>query len=588
MEAPDLGYSTKTNLDAARATNVPLIGTYPWLDPGDNPAYALNRYSEAAYREQPNGIWIDMEQDRDANGVFYSPSQVEDRLQHLLEGMRYNFPDIVIDIYSRPDFIRKYCPNILKWYRPQMPGMAAWPSWGLLTEYQPLANIVAGNTRQCLDISAPDPKPFSRINIFDGAHGPDLSSLGNPPYCWWQSTTREWPSEFIGTIFNHQYDIGFINLSLANLKLALRLEPIGESIMTTALWDTAIPQNGDNSRAWGFEWEPNQKLAPGVTMADIVGSTGWLDFVELPMMTTKWNGNHMTFQPEGTFPGRFDMVHTVKAPVFGIVTLDAAIGPLEQAELSNYQNVPNEQNHALMYFLKSWIVEDTWTLADVNANKVHFRPISQINVRMVETHTFPWGSDKTKFLEDQWQQCILEYFINPLKALMDGGHTPVVPIAFKTTSDWLERYDKSVGNWLLTHNSWIYLSMIQDINPSTATFDDFGGVFSYIIPEDFNFHATKPNAEGKFYRYPDTFFKRILAHQFGSEQKVDAIVDVNNVPVKIKVTKYFTNKNAAYEFLNFTLDTVTLPVDPGKLTLEQAVAALQSAKVVIDAALAKV
>jgi hypothetical protein len=554
--------STIRSIEHARSFDIKSVGVFNWDDPTVNAKLLIDSYTRSTELEKPDFLSVDIEQYKDWQGNFIDPSFLSDHAQEVCEGMVSRFPEILFMTYSAPYMVR-YAPKLAKWIDKYEQWTAGYSDSPQERYRLSLEEIAQGKVR--LTHYDNDGQP---IRYPDGSYEYEWISIKDNQN-WKMATAsrmclmRQYSSRIMlpydligGTQFDHQYDWNYVDMTLAEWLVKTKKTTEVEPVATTVLWDTSVPQS---DRAWGFEWEPNQAFAPGVALAKMAGPTGWADLIEMPMMTTNWDGNHMTFKKEETFAARCNMCNSAGIPVIGTVMLDAAIGPLEQAVDTNYLNVPNDQNKALTYFLQNWIVEDNWTYAQLNAKKLHFRQLVQINVKMVETHDFPWGSGNV--LEAFWQKLVFEYFINPLHNMMVAEIVPSVVLAFKTTPDWLKLYEKEIGDWLLTH-TWMKMSYIQDINPSTATFANLGSIFSFVIPENFNF-ASKPDADGKVFRYPDGRFKDILAHQFGSLQKTQEIIDKNGVPVPVKVFKYQTTKDAAYKNLGFVpAEPYVPPIEP--------------------------
>lgn len=229
LQNPDGGYDSLANIAEARKW-VEIVGSFYWLKPSWGLQYMLDRYSRAIDLELPDFIWIDAEEHSD--GVTeYDPALIADRGHGVYDGLHTRYPEIRVTFYSRPDFIRSYAPELM----PLLATLdhiswAAWPDYGLDPYYESLADIGAGAMRECTNLSAPPPRSYKAINIFDGQHGPDLGLSPKATVWTWQHSSRIRPAEYKGQglQFDHGYDWDRTNLTKAQLLKWIKFLPLEE------------------------------------------------------------------------------------------------------------------------------------------------------------------------------------------------------------------------------------------------------------------------------------------------------------------------------------------------------------------------
>ena len=307
-----------------------------------------------------------------------------------------------------------------------------------------------------------------------------------------------------------------------------------------------------NKRAWIVRLDDQQKLAPGVTWKET-----WVDGVILPAMRMdRWDSEskHMLIQPVGSFGGRAAQVKAAGLAVVAEAVLDGGMFVMEQHTASELQRWDAKSDLMLRAFLQAVVKTPNWTYEQLYARQVELYPFDMVNVRMVETHTYPKGSDND--LGVFWQALTMTTFVDHLHFLMGSGALPEVPIALSTTPEWLTHYKIGEQNDLTTalsnRKNYLYLHLMQDVNTSTATFPNLGAIFIYPPADQF-----------KFAFVPDGYQERALMHRFASAQKVNQVTDANGVPTSVEINLWQSDTEGMAKLLAVKPPVVVEPpVEP--------------------------
>ena len=225
-EHPGGGESTSMNIDAARHF-VDIVGEYYDLDPEDTAQSMIDRIVRDVDLNKPDFIWLDVEISQDSHGQTFGPDRINNSVQTVYNNLKNRFPDIRLTIYSRFDFIATFSPQMFGWMRSlDHIADAAWPDYGLDVYFESWEQIASGVMKECLNFTAPPPRPERQINVFDGHHGPPMQMVPGASVVFWQASSRIRPLVEGDPVFNHSYDFDYVNLPLDKFKRWLKFQPL--------------------------------------------------------------------------------------------------------------------------------------------------------------------------------------------------------------------------------------------------------------------------------------------------------------------------------------------------------------------------
>lgn len=557
------GYSAKKNMQAAKDSGITINGCYYWSFGSGNVQYYIDRYSKAIDSEKPDFIYIDIEQAYDGYGNLISPQVLSDYNQALCEGISSRYPEKVVGIYSRRNFVPQYSPMMNKWL-PKFDKtgfLASWPDYGLDIYSFSWDQILANKTKRNLDPYFTRKDLWEIVDISDW--NPSNMEAWTDWSIWQYSSRMKYP--YLGWPYDAQTDWCVFKGSLEDMKNWVNKK---ETVPTMAsIYNVNTAQA---NRAKILTLEPTQKLANGVSPKDL-----GIDAVILPMGSMhNYDGSHWKVLTEGTFPGRFDLFNNSGIPVLGRFDLDAGSMLKEQHVASEFDGREIRDNWILPKLIDAWHI-GAWTWDTILGKQGKWRDVKVIVLSMVETEGFPVGT----MTPDDWQRRIFEYVYFHLIYLIDNGMAPKVPVVMYTGGWWLNLYKSIMGQTLANQKTKLYLHMGQWVNFSTATFNNLSELFAFPPADAFVFQ-TKDSTGKVVYTYPDGYFERILAHEFtGQYQKVKQIVDAAGNPSFVNLSLWCDTKEKMNEFLGVgTVPPVEPPVDP---LLEARVKALEDENVAL-------
>jgi hypothetical protein len=195
--------SSVKNIQWARTAGVEVVGSYYWHFPVWSAQYQIDLYSKAIEREKPDFIAFDME---DTQGK--SSWAVSENARFVCEGLRKNFPDKKLFIYTSANYININAPDCNKWIGNYDRWIASWPDYGVK------------RTAAERYLSFAEIKGYPKPNWL-----PALPSawVGKPIQIW-QFGTWQIPEGY-GWPFDHQYDWNVYNGTLDDFKILCGLKP---------------------------------------------------------------------------------------------------------------------------------------------------------------------------------------------------------------------------------------------------------------------------------------------------------------------------------------------------------------------------
>jgi hypothetical protein len=520
-------YSSIKNIRWARDAGCKCVGSYYWHFPTWTPDYQVEVYGAAIEAEKPDFIALDME---DSYGC--SDWQVTTNAEAVCEGLSKRFPDLKLYIYTSADYINGHCPTFNRSINKYGRWVACWPG------------LVQTGMARYLSFDEIKQYPLSdwRAKLPNGWTGWDI----------WQHNNWAIPEGY-GWPFDHQYDWNASNLTIEQI--------MGKQEDITMAGINLTSKRMDE-RAWIFEYHADAKITGGIPSLGV-------DAVILPMVGMPWDGSHQKLVVETTFQGRFNESGGVA--VLGKVVLDAGFVTTEQHTQPELDRHDAWNNLVIPKIIDAWHV-GAWTRETLKLSD--FLPIKALIFEMTsETdHQNP-----NKPIVEFWQTYFFKYVVDKLRVLMAMGAVPTVPIILKTNPAWLQKH---LGETTLQDGraSWLYL-MLTDTSQlaSTNIFPDLYTIFQYPMAMD----------DYKYSYVPDHYFDRVLAWNFTAGKQRMSFITGNNLA---DLSLAFTDAAGLATFLGSTPvipPPILPPVDPNKLTLEEAKAALRDARAIIDAALAK-
>jgi GH25 family lysozyme M1 (1,4-beta-N-acetylmuramidase) len=196
--------STIVNVEAARAEGVPVVGCYYWQHPTWGAQYQIDVYSEAIGREKPDFIALDME---DTEGK--SSLAVSENAKFLVKGLKANFPNKPLFLYTSQNYINVSAPDCNSWIGGEKIWIASWPDWGAPHPVEERFRTY----REIKDAAFPTFNPYVP------------TAWKGKRWDFWQYGTWQIPEGY-GYPYYHQYDWNAFNGTLDDLKALCGLQPV--------------------------------------------------------------------------------------------------------------------------------------------------------------------------------------------------------------------------------------------------------------------------------------------------------------------------------------------------------------------------
>lgn len=545
-ELSDYGnYSTVRNIAAARASGVPVVGSYYWHYPHLQQGYWIDRYIKAIAREHPDVIAVDAEQTSyigdDGKSYPVDKARAAATLIELCSALRKTYPDIPFLLYSRRDYLLNYTAAALPYINTCDLWLAGWPDYGLNVYEQSLADTIAGKMRAVTNY-AYTPLPWVTVD----ANNWTAPTVGTAKTLIWQHSSRIIPTyDGKTTPAYHQYDH---NLWLGSeTELLAWAKKQGEVIPPPP---PVIPPEEANMASIHNINTPQKQRAKIVTVEADQKPSSWdlgADAVILPcgeMYYDKAAGKCVV-RHEATFSRR-SLEAACVVPVFARFKLDS--GAWLKGQLTSFEAEKPLKENIVTKALIDGLHSGAWTWDKILTGKATWNKFSAIVLQLTETDGWPTGT----LVSDNWQTRIVKTITDHIAYLQDAGHMPKVPVLIYTGMWFLDMYPGGeLELWLHNRKDWLYLMLGEWTLYSTATFMTLAEIFAYPPGDDFEFTGGTP----------DGYFERILAHEFSSQyQKVKTITDADGIPTPVSLALWCDTKAVMYQFLGIT-DTQP-PVEP--------------------------
>lgn len=442
------GLSSIKNINSARDHNMPVVMTYPWFYPQNNPKASIDFYKRAGDREKPDGMQIDAEQYVDENGVPVPGQKISDNLQALYEGLSDAFPEILVDVYNNTDFITTRSPQCRQWFHKlKHPMKAGWPDWGLESYEITWSEFRSGKMKECLDWTAKPPRPWRWINLYDGSYEPDFSLwTGLEDNLWfWQFSSRMLPKNYLpGSLYYHQYDFFYFNGDLTTLKATLRKEK--------------VPTENNNMAAI---WDPTKSMSMRAPMLEISSDFKNVDFQALANNGTSAVIVRVAGEDGEPKPNLYsdpkagyNLTGVANAKMAGIAEVNLRAGYY----LDNQKNIGGDgkvkgildekpEENPIVRAVIGALRRLSWTFPSLLSSDEGWFPFSAIMFNIWDTTTKAGGDPG-----DVWQAATLKHAIYPISDLMNAGKFPKVPIWLLTNGGFITHYDHLDANGNIDKN----------------------------------------------------------------------------------------------------------------------------------------
>lgn len=425
-------YSTLKNLDASRKAGVPINASYYWHYPNRNQLLMIDQYKKAIDKENPDFIGVDIEQtvvgyDSNNRPIIVNSQVMSDTSQQLCEGLQSAYPEKLVVVYTRPDIITTYSPQMSKWIGKFDRGwQATWWDYGATTYRLTWDQIKSGI------IKNPTTGQLYSIEDLDPALIETWTDWGI-----WQYSSRIWlPYEtgIGGTMYDHQYDWNFYKGDLDSMQKWIKKEP--EVELMAGIYNQSVPiQDRAN-----FVMVSDEDKS--IDIANICGGTNLLAMQMVNQSTGTMNVHKDT--------GFQTWVDRSTLPVAGWIGLDQNLFWNKEIDLSNFKNTNYRNmwnNETLRAIIDQWrsvpIPDSEWNNKKLNINSITgWHKLSSLFFFM-QTDTA-----KGSPINGMWQQAIVDDILNPLVSLMQSNAIPTIPIYVMANHNWWKKYSADSG-WVI-------------------------------------------------------------------------------------------------------------------------------------------